>query len=241
MNAPRTLAAALAATLFLAGCAGTADSPGVSASPTHATAAPVINDTPLEDQMRAAINSHDAALVEALVEAGADLGHDYGRGMNPLHLAVNAQDAAVIEALVAGGADLEAPMAGGDTPLIQAANFDNGEVVRVLLEGGADPATVEPGVFFGTAIHRAARNDNANVVQALLEGGVDPDFNPDDIGESPLVVAVFWGSLDSAELLILAGADVTWVSEDGDTLLTMARANGFPEVAALLEAVGAPE
>lgn len=245
----RTLAAAVAATLLLAGCAGDPDATPASAdaSGDPAIAAPVIDDSPLEDQMRLAINANDAALVEALVAAGADLTHDYGRGMSPLHLAVNAQDADVVEALVAGGADLEAPMAGGatftggDTPLLQAANFNNGAVVRVLVQGGADPTAVVPESIFGTAMHRAAQQDNYEVVATLLEEGVDVDLNPEGVGISPLVVAVFWGSTQSAEMLILAGADVTWTDEDGTTLLAMARANGFPEVAALLEAVGAPE
>ncbi len=236
-------AAALAAAVLLTGCAGNAEAPaasGVVPSDSLASAAPVIDDRPLEDQLRTAINAHDAALVEALIAAGADLAHDYGRRMNPLHLAVNAQDAAVVEALVRGGADVNAPMAGGDTPLLQAANFNGGAVARVLVRAGADPTVMSAMPFPASPLHRAAGLDNVDVVAALLDEGVAVDLDPEGNGATPLVFAVFWGSAQSAEVLILAGADVTWTDDEGYTLRAMARANGFPEVAAMLESVGAP-
>jgi ankyrin repeat protein len=240
----RTLAAALAIAALLGGCASGPKAPTASAEATadvSATAVPVIDDRPLEDQMRSAINAGDVALVEALVAAGADLDHDYGNEMRALHLAVNAQSAEVVEALVLGGADVDATIANGDTPLLQSANFNSGAVTRVLIRNGADATLLSREGFRQTPLHRAARLDNVEVLTALIEEGVDVDLAPEGTTVTALVVAAFWGSPQSAEVLILAGADLTWADDEEGTMLAMARRNGNLEVAALLEAAGAPE
>jgi ankyrin repeat protein len=235
---------ALVFTVLLSGCATDGTEATTSATPAgapSATPASVVDDSPLEDQLLAAITSYDARLVEALAEAGADLEHDYGNRLRPLHLAVNAGDADVVSALLAHGVDVEAPLIGGETPLLLASRFNNPDVARVLVEAGADLTVFTSDPFNESPLLRATRLDNVDVVTALLEAGADVEIKGETYGATPLASAAYWGSVRSAEALILFGADVTFVDENGITLIGIARDNGHVELAALLEAVGAPE
>ena len=63
-------------------------------------------------------SNQNAAVTEALLEAGADLHAQNNDGKTILHFAAgNNESAAVIAALLEAGADLHARDAGGKTPL----------------------------------------------------------------------------------------------------------------------------
>jgi ankyrin repeat protein len=80
----------------------------------------------------------DAAILDLLLAAGADINARSSDGITLLHIVT---DSDAVSLLVQRGADIEAKDAEGRTPLVeQANNLANGpDVVAALLANGADP------------------------------------------------------------------------------------------------------
>lgn len=82
-----------------------------------------------------------AAIVKALVEAGADVNARFAgpHEETPLHWAASSDDVEVLDALLDAGADIDAPGAviGGGTPLADATAFAQWNAARRLVECGA--------------------------------------------------------------------------------------------------------
>ena len=89
-----------------------------------------------------AAQNGSAAMVETLLEAGADANATMGTGTTPLMLAASSGSADAVTALIDNGADPNAEETRyGQTPLMFATALNRVEVMTALLEGGAD-ATV---------------------------------------------------------------------------------------------------
>ena len=86
-------------------------------------------------------SNSNPAVIELLVQAGADVNERTRDGTTPLHAAAGGNsNPAVIELLVRLGADVNALDKAGNTPLHYAArNNRNPEVIEALLDAGADP------------------------------------------------------------------------------------------------------
>jgi ankyrin repeat protein len=76
-------------------------------------------------------------------------------------------------------------------------------LVAVLLERGADPARAN--VHGWTPLHQAAYSGLPLLVRLLLDAGAQPDLSARGDGGTPLVVALFWGHREAAELLAERG------------------------------------
>lgn len=72
-------------------------------------------------------------------------------------------------------------------------------LVALLLERGADPAGAN--VHGWTALHQAAYVGSPELVRMLLDAGAPVDVSARGEGGTPLVVALFWGHAETAELL----------------------------------------
>lgn len=230
---------AVAVGLALAGCGGTstADSPGSSPSPSPSI---VIDDRPLEDQLRGAIRDGDVALVEVLIGAGVNVNHDYGQGVTPLFVATLAQDTPVVQLLIDSGADVNAANARGTTVVIEAAQVNNYALMTTLLEAGADWTlrTGEP--YYATALHFTTFNDSVNSMLALLEFGVPVDYLSEEFQATVLMYAAFWDAPECARLLVEWGADTSVRNDQDMTPLGIAYYNRSDAVAVYLESIGAP-
>jgi ankyrin repeat protein len=87
----------------------------------------------------------------------------------------------------------------GNDLLGMAAASDDLRLPRLLLERGADPARANAHGW--TALHQAAYADRAELAQLLLDHGAPADLCARGDGGTPLVVALFWGHVRTAELL----------------------------------------
>lgn len=76
-------------------------------------------------------------------------------------------------------------------------------LVRLLLERGADPA--RPNVHGWMPLHQAAYTGLPLLVRLLLDAGAPVDASARGDGGTPLIVALFWGHRDAAELLAERG------------------------------------
>ena len=209
-----------------------------------------------DQALRAAVLSDDAVALAAAIAAGADPMTQDSDGEAPLFFeAVEKAGAGVIEALLKAGVPVDLPdEIIGWSPLICAITAENLPAIRFLLGAGADPnfrfdragATDQdvPGDW-PTALS-ACFDPNlgdvehaAPIVAALLGAGADPDL-PDSRGWTPLMLAAHRGDLESARLLLEAGADPQLVLDESQrTAISVAEYWGRGDMIALLEASGA--
>jgi hypothetical protein len=89
-----------------------------------------------------------------------------------------------------------------------------------------------------TTLQSAAALGNVTQAVALLDQGVAVDAR-DELGRTPLMLAVMQDRLEVVRLLLTRGADPNAADNTGRTPLQRAKQENFRDVAALLERSGA--
>jgi len=198
------------------------------ADPSAATA---LGETALHFAALARPSKENAGIIDALLDAGAQVDEETNEGVTPLMAAAMAAYPETIQALIARGASVNARTATGRTPLILGSNGRNEwtrdftfnsrmqETIRALAAAGADPNLADRDGF--TALHAATVGFDAGPVRTLLELGAHARVGS-GTGVTPIANAA--AQLHSAMVhdLIEAGADVTAADEDGNTPLLLA-------------------
>jgi hypothetical protein len=121
------------------------------------------------------IASHNGhvPVVQALLQAGADVDKAMDSGCTPLYIASQKGHVPVVQALLQAGADVDKARDDGTTPLCIASQNGHVPVVQALLQAGAD---VDKAADSGcTPLFRASQKGHLPVVQALLQAGADVD------------------------------------------------------------------
>src|SRR5881397_1148056 len=201
----------------------------------------------------------DLDMAAALIRAGADARAANRTGATPMFLAAVNGSAAMIEALLKAGSEANAPvLSHGETALMMAARTGKPEAVKILIVHGADVHAKEN--LRGTdALMWAAEQGHSEIVKLLLDNGADvnaeskiirpvrrnglgfarpgsdgkPSVEPMG-GLTPLLFASREGSLETARVLVDAGAKVDKTSFDGSSPLLVAVQNGHYEIARFL-------
>ena len=201
----------------------------------------------------------DLGTADALIGARADVNAVNEYGVSPLSVACEAQQAAVVARLLKAGASPNVAQTNGETPLMTCAATGAFESVKALLARGANVNAVE--AWGGqSALMWAVTERHPDVVRVLLEAGADvrartkvtrmfvntgprqagPATTDADFGgSSPLLFAARSGDVESARLLLAAGADSNDAAADGHTALVVAAQSGHGRLAAFLLANGA--
>jgi len=212
-----------------------------------ANAANQLGMTPL---MLAAVNG-SGPMVDKLLKAGADASIARSTGETALLLAARVGSAAVVKSLIAYGADVNAKTRFGDTALMFAAAEKHPEVSRLLVELGADVrAQTEVSKKAGRKMAAAAAEGgdtpapllvNKNQAIAVAQLPKDGDYDPPraEGGFTPLLHAAVSGDIDSARLLVAAGADVNQAAGDGATPLIVSIVKHHGDIALFLLEKGA--
>ncbi len=191
--------------------------------------------------LAAAAASGEAATVQLLIDAGADVNADLDRLVSPLALAMDHDDLEAARLLIAAGADVNAvsTVSTPRTVLFSAAFNGRMAALELLLAHGFDVKPAERSL--SAAAHRghrdfvrrmlelgapvtyrvmlaAVRSDDVQMFQLMLEYGGDP-LSRSSYGETLLVSATSEGDgLEICRLLIDAGVDVN-AAPDGYTAL----------------------
>jgi len=209
-----------------------------------------------------AVRADNLEMTDALLRAGAVASTANKSGATPLQLAAMNGNAPIIGRLIQAGADPNAPLSPtGDTALMMAARTGKIDAVRVLLDRGANVNATE--TWGGTtALMWAVSERHPEVTRLLVERGAGvnakSNFVPSASGRgfegtapvapkpnqaieefasgwmTPLMFAAREDDLESARILIQAGADVNAVGGDGKDALALALFNGSYDVATLL-------
>lgn len=145
-----------------------------------------------------------------------------------LHEAIICNNYNQVRQLLDAGADINKKDAEGYTPLLVAAAQRQDRIAQLLIERGAE-LDIFSAVLLGMA----------QEAEALLNQGIDVNLKNDKNGESLLHVAVGFGRLDVAEMLIARGADLNAVNRQDETPLILATQAGDIKIVKLLINSGA--
>jgi ankyrin repeat protein len=180
------------------------------------------------------------AIVELLLDAGADETGRDTEGRTSLHSASQNGHVEIVKLLLGKGADVAAASKDGWTSLDSASENGHVEVVKLLLGKGADVAAAgKDGLTHGwTSLHSASQNGHVEIVKLLLGKGASVAAANKD-GWTSLHLASQNGHVEVIQLLLDKGADVAAANKDGWTSLHLASQNGHIEVVKLLLDKGA--
>lgn len=173
----------------------------------------------------AASQNGDEAMVRKLLDAGANPNLALLAGETPLMVAARGGYPGVVEQLLQKGANVNARGARGQTALMWAVAQKHPDVVKVMLAHGAEVQ---------------ARTEVWSEMMAVPPHGYLP-YNRQipHGGETALMFAARIGDLDSAKLLVAAGANVNDADAWGVTATVLAAHSGFRELVLFLLEKGA--
>jgi len=203
-------------------------------------------------------------VVRMLLDAGASANAANDLGVTPLHLAAANGNTAILNLLIDKRAAVNAAAESGVTALMEAARGGSVDAVRLLVANGANVNAREK-ARGQTALMWAVSRQHPEIVKVLLENRADvhartatrtvmamldvgprrvktaaQDAHPYEMGGSTaLMLAAQNGSVESAKLLLAAGANANDTAGDGKSALVMAAFSGNTGVAKLLIDAGA--
>jgi ankyrin repeat protein len=205
----------------------------------------------------------DSGTVDRLLRAGADVNAANDHGVTALALACENGNAATVDKLLKAGANANAAVSTGETALMTAARGGNVGAVQMLLAHGAK-ANAREGSHGQTALMWAVAHAHSDVVKVLVEAGADINarsevrtrtvhtgsrygdrgadkgaLRMDQGGFTPLLFAAREGDIESARMLLDAGANVNDAAPNGASALAVATLSGHGTFAALLLDKGA--
>ena len=216
-------------------------------------------DTPQGDGATAlhwAAHWNDLGTLDRLIEAGANVDVANDLGATPLWVGCASRNTGVVQRLLAAGGNANLPLHAGETVLMRCAATGDPAAVQALLEHGADIDATEP-ENGQTALMWAAAHLQPEVARVLLKHGAAIDartivrrqFRGTGMrsttspagathfgagGFTPLLFAARHGDVDSARLLLDAGADVDDAGADGNAALALAAMSGHARLAGFL-------
>jgi ankyrin repeat protein len=204
----------------------------------------------------------DLETADLLIRAGADVNAANVNGITPLALACGNRSAVMVDKLAKAGANPNAAQKwSGETAFMTCARTGNVEAVKSLVSAGADvnareskqqqtalmwavaqghPAVVRLLIAGGADIHARTKSSAPVVVGTGFGTGAGRFEVPLSLGGfTPLLFAARQGDVESARILLDAGADVNETAADGLSVLLVASDGGHEDLALFLLERGA--
>jgi len=208
----------------------------------HAQVAPAPSELAAYTGLFAAAAQGDTAAIGKLTTQGANVNAKDARGRTPLHVAAFMKQRDAIRALAAAGANPNALENDRYDMVTIAAVANDVPTLEAALAAG-NLATNVTSRYDGTALIAAAHLGHVEVVRVLIKAGAPLD-HVNNLGWTALIESIVLGdggARHTATLAALldAGANVHIADRNGVTPLHLAQANGYREMADLLEQAGA--
>ncbi|XP_046571007.1 ankyrin repeat domain-containing protein 50-like [Haliotis rubra] len=158
---------------------------------------------------------------DLLVEAGADLLLVNEFGGTILHVACEGGNVQIVKYLMKHNiVDIESRDMNGWTPVMQAAIDGHKDVFDVLVKAGADLSQVSNNKE--TTLHLACVGGNIEIIMYFMKYGIVDIDSRDINGWTPVMNASSAGHKDVFDVLVEAGADLSQVSNEKETILHIA-------------------
>ena len=196
----------------------------------------------LDARLISAAGRGDTGMVERLLDEGASTSARDADGRTALVAAAYRNHLSAAETLVRAGGDVNAK---DDTEqsayLISTSEVgDDPRLLELMLQSGADVRSLDS--YNGTGLIRAADRGHVRIVEKLLGTETDVD-HVNELGWTALLEAIILGGGDArhtqvVRLLVDGGADPNLPDGEGVMPLGHARANGYDEMAEILEERG---
>ncbi|XP_067660111.1 putative ankyrin repeat protein RF_0381 [Haliotis asinina] len=178
--------------------------------------------------MSAARAGHKAVF-DILVEAGADLSQVTNKEETIFHMACVGGNVEIIKCLMTHGiVDIDSRDRKGWTPVMHAVNAGHKEAFDVLVEAGADVPQV--GNNKETILHVSCVGGNVEIIKYLLRHDIVGIDSLDADGWTPVMHAVNAGHKQVFDLLVEAGADLSPVTDENESILHLACGGGNIEI-----------
>lgn len=188
--------------------------------------------TSLDERLMRVATQGDKKKVNELLAKGAHVDAVDEDGWTPLlWAAAHGNEDTVVALLDAGASRQAVTRREQQGPLTLAAKWNRVEVVQTLLRRGLPPNQRDN--IGWSALMWASLQGRTDVAGALLDGGASINLTDSD-GNTPLILAARRGRLDTVKLLLARGARADARNVDGETAKTLALADDYPDVAALL-------
>jgi uncharacterized protein len=183
----------------------------------------------------------DVSTINRVMTAGGSVQVRDDVGRTPLHLAIEANRLDVFKLLLAEGADINAIANDLDTPWLLAGARGRTDMLRLMIPKGPD--LLKRNRYGGNALIPACHYGHVETVKLLLGTKIDVD-HINSLGWTCLLETVILGEggakhQEIVRLVLKAGANPNIADKKGDTALSHARARGFTQIIAILEAAGA--
>jgi ankyrin repeat protein len=194
----------------------------------------------------------DVETLDLLIARGASVNVANEYAATPLWVACANRHPAVVQKLIAAGADPNKGLLSGETVLMRCAFTGDPAAVEALLVRGADVNAKEPSSG-QTALMWGVANRHPDVTRVLLAHGaavgartatfkefrgigfgITGSTEFDAGGFTPLLFAARHNDIESASLLLDAGAKVNEKGADGNTALVLAAMSGHGQFATFL-------
>jgi ankyrin repeat protein len=200
----------------------------------------------------------DLKSADLLIRAGANVNAANDLGATPLWAASQNGSEAMVRKLLQAGANPNLALLAGETPLMVAARSGYAGIVDQLLAKDANPGA--RGARGQTALMWAVSQKHPDVVKVLLAHGADVKARSEKWsgmmavpphgylgynrqiphgGDTALMFAARVGDLDSAKLLVAAGANVNDADALGVSATVLAAHSGYTEFVEFLLENGA--
>ena len=194
-----------------------------------------------DQELIEAAGRNDTAMITRLLDQGASVQAQDGKGRTALLLVVDRNHVESANLLIEAGADVNAQDHQLDSPLLLAGARGYLEILTLILE--AKPDFMIYNRYGGTALIPACERGHVETVRKLLQTDVDIN-HVNRLGWTALLEAIILSDggprhQEIVQLLINAGADVNLRDGEGISPLQHARTKGFTPIANMLESAGA--
>lgn len=177
------------------------------------------------------INDHDQQLRD-LLRRGMDPNRKSPNQQTPLTMAAREDSWKAFDVLLASPKiDVNLPNAHDETPLMYTALLGDLPRTQKLLSKGAK--INQPG---WSALHYAAIKGHSKIVSLLISKGAKVNEHSPD-GDTPLILAVRSGDVDTVQALIRAGADPLLSNFKAQNAIETAQSEGRRSLATALEKI----